>query len=322
MNNKLKKLAATFILSVSSILVSQMGFAAINVEQTLDLINQPNIKLEVQRGHVEIIGWNNNSVSVKGQRDELSQGFIFEQQGNTLIIEDTLPKSYSSKNKSGSNLVIFIPNNTQLNATGISANYQVKQLNGNINIALVSGNIKAENLTGEIQLNSKSGSINAQHLNGTVNLESISGEITDTHTSGKATYRVVSGNILSKASQVTDLAINSVSGDITGTHLSVEKINIVSISGDIELALSDAISDAFFDTISADVTLTFHTMPNAAFNIDGAANVRLNNQLTQDQPIKQAYSPSAKLKFNTGNAKGNIKINTVSGKIALFKASK
>ncbi|MDO6620365.1 DUF4097 domain-containing protein [Pseudomonadota bacterium] len=322
MNNQTSQFISRLIIGGSllfttTLMTSTMAFAAQSVEQEMTVNAKPQIELKVQRGKVEIIGWDKDLITVSGQLDELSEGFIFEQKGNQITIEDKLPNSYRGHDEDGSNLVIKLPIKLMLEAEGVSADYKIENLSGEIDLALVSGNLKANHMDGDIKLQTVSGNIESDKLNGKLELETVSGDIKDKSSAGKAQYRLVSGELESKDNQVTKLSIDQVSGDIEGNFSAVEKIKIVSVSGDIDISLSAKVTKASFDTVSGDVEVKFTQMPNLTFEIDGGPGGDINNELTDDKPLKTKYSARESIQFTTGDATGKFSVNTISGNIEL-----
>lgn len=318
MNTKFNQFIGRIIIGCSMIIAPITAQAA-DVDREITVPANPQIELKVQRGKVEIIGWNKDLISVKGQLDELSEGFIFEQKGDEIIIEDKLPSSYRGNNKEGSNLVIRIPMKSMLEAEGVSADYKVEQINGKIQLSLVSGNMKVEDLEGDISLTAVSGNIKADTLKGKIQLETVSGDIKDKDIQGKAQYRLVSGELESENSQITDLEIDQVSGDVEGSFTAAQKVKIVTVSGDIEVKLSDAVTKVLFDTVSGDIEVKFTDMPDLAFEIDGGPGGRIENRLTNDKPLKTKYTSRHSIQFKTQQGNGSFNANTISGKVKLEK---
>ena len=296
--------------------ISALTIAAEPVDQQQDVAANPNVSVKVQRGNIEFIRWDNNSIQVKGELDELSEGFIFDVKGNTVVIEDKLPRSYQGNNKQGSQLTIYLPTQLSLDAEGVSADFALSQLNGQIAIALVSGNIEAKQLSGSNKLTTVSGNINSEQLSGKIKLETVSGDIDDKDSKGEAEFRLVSGE-LDTQSDFTQVSIDQVSGDIEATLSQINQINMVTISGDANLNLGAQLSKGHLETISGDLTMAFSAAPNLNFMIDGGPGGKINNQLTDDKPIKQKYSSSQSLQFKSLSGDGQVNINTISGRISV-----
>ena len=296
--------------------ISALTIAAESVDQQHDVVANPSVNIKVQRGNVEFISWDNNSIQVKGELDELSKGFIFDVKGNTVMIEDKLPRSYQGSNKQGSQLTIYLPKQLNLNAEGVSADFSVAKLSGQVAMALVSGNIQAGQLNGDTKLTTVSGNITSEQLNGKINLETVSGDIKDNGSQGQAELRLVSGE-LNTDSDYTQVTIDQVSGDISATLKAISVLNMVTISGDAQLTLGAELANARLESISGDMNLRFTEQPNISFTIDGGPGGKIDNQLTDDTPLKQKYSSSQSLQFNSLSGDGQVNINTISGRISV-----
>ncbi|WP_299568861.1 DUF4097 family beta strand repeat-containing protein [uncultured Shewanella sp.] len=319
MNAKFSQLLGRIIIGSSVLFTSLMAQAVEQVDREISVSANPQIELKVQRGKVEIIGWDKGLISVKGHLDELSEGFIFEQKGDEVIIEDKLPSSYRGNNKQGSNLVIYVPSELKITAEGVSADYAMEKLTGKVELSLVSGNMKVEDIEGKISLASVSGNIKAEGLNGKIELETVSGDIKDKDIQGKAKYRLVSGELESENNLVTDLSIDQVSGDVEGSFIAAEKVKVVTVSGDIEVKLSNAVSKVLLDTVSGDIEVKFTNMPNLTFEIDGGPGGKIENRLTSDKPMKTKYSSRQSIQFKTQQGDGSFNASTISGKVKLEK---
>ncbi|GIU48290.1 DUF4097 family beta strand repeat-containing protein [Shewanella sp. KT0246] len=319
MNAKFSQLLGRIIIGSSVLFTSLMAQAVEQVDREISVSANPQIELKVQRGKVEIIGWDKGLISVKGHLDELSEGFIFEQKGDEVIIEDKLPSSYRGNNKQGSNLVIYVPSELKIAAEGVSADYAMEKLTGKVELSLVSGNMKVEDIEGKISLASVSGNIKAEGLNGKIELETVSGDIKDKDIQGKAKYRLVSGELESENNLVTDLSIDQVSGDVEGSFIAAEKVKVVTVSGDIEVKLSNAVSKVLLDTVSGDIEVKFTNMPNLTFEIDGGPGGKIENRLTSDKPMKTKYSSRQSIQFKTQQGDGSFNASTISGKVKLEK---
>lgn len=296
--------------------ISAFTMAAEPVDQQQDVAANPNVSVKVQRGNVSFVSWDKNSIQVKGELDELSEGFIFDVKGNSVVIEDKLPRSYQGNNKQGSQLTIYLPSQLNLDAQGVSTEVTLSKLSGQIAIALVSGNIGATQLNGSNKLTTVSGNINSKQLSGKINLETVSGDIDDNSSQGEAEFRLVSGE-LETHSDFTQVSIDQVSGNIEATLKQINQINLVTISGDANINLGAQLSKAHLETISGDLTMAFSAAPNLSFMIDGGPGGKINNQLTDDKPIKQKYSSSQSLQFKSLSGDGQVNINTISGRISL-----
>lgn len=309
------KLAIIPILMISPVLL-----AAQSVDKTISTEHNPKLNVLVHRGEVRITPWDNSEIQVKGTLDELSEGLLFEKKGNSITIEDKMPTRYSGNNKDGSQLTIMVPRELKLSAEGVSASYQVNDLDGDINIQSVSGNIKATNLRTEVTINTVSGDIQSKASQGRLLLETVSGNINDVQSLGKVSYTLVSGQ-LSANSKAEEVDIELVSGNANLTLGNISRIKSQSVSGDVTLSMQSIATKARLSSVSGDIHLSLPDNSDASFEIDGGPGGKIQNSLTDDKPNKQKYSPNSTLNFQLSNGNADIKISTISGGIRLKKAS-
>ncbi|RLV60201.1 hypothetical protein D5018_08010 [Parashewanella curva] len=312
------KLIKAGILTLTTILAPLSAIAGQEVNKTLDASSNPHIDINVKRGNVEINTWNKNQVRVKGSLDEKSEGLIFKRDGKHIQIEDKIPDRFNGRDKDGSQLVIMVPTKLTLDAEGVSADYQVTGLQGEISVGSVSGNIDASKLTGDIEINSVSGEMKLKGLQGKAKVNSVSGDIKDTDSKAKTIYNLVSGN-LKAHSQGQAIEVQTVSGDIDATFPKVTKLDIKTVSGDANIQLSSKVEKVRGKSVSGDIDLHFGAMPNLSFSINGGPGGNINNHLTDDKPKRSRYTNSESIEFVTGSGDGSVRMSTISGDLSLSK---
>ena len=308
------------ILSLLAITLSASSLihAAESVDRNLTLGTATKIDIKVQQGNVNIVTWDKSEVNVSGMLDELSEGLIFEVQSNDLVIEDKLPQRYSSQNNQGSTLTISIPEHIDLIANSISANYQLANLKGQVQINSVSGDLTLDKLEGKQVYKTVSGDIHSQQLVGDIRLTTVSGKIIDSDSQGSIHYTLVSGD-LNGTSQAQEVNIETVSGDSHVKLLQATQVELKSISGDSEMLLAAKFNSINAESVSGDIVLTFADMPSARVDIDGGPGGKIRNNLTPDAPQKAQHAPNSTLVFQAGAAEGTIKLSTISGSLTLDK---
>ncbi|MCL1096832.1 DUF4097 family beta strand repeat-containing protein [Shewanella gelidii] len=289
-----------------------------SIDESISVSESPKVKLKVERGQVTIKSWDKLEIQVKGELDELSEGFILVQQGNQVMIEDQLPRKYNGSNSDGSDLTIFLPRQLKLSAEGVSTDFEVESLEGKISIDTVSGQLDAKELSGKTQLATVSGDIRSYQLNGKVRLESVSGSIHDRESTGEVHYRLVSGDLKAQ-SAAKRIEAELVSGELELVLDKVKDLDAKSVSGDMEISLNQLESSLRLNTVSGDMDVTFATLPDAQIDFDGGPSGRIRNQLTEDKPKKSKYTSSQSLRFAVGSGEADIRINTISGTVKLQK---
>ncbi|MFQ6370909.1 DUF4097 family beta strand repeat-containing protein [Shewanella sp. YIC-542] len=290
--------------------------AAEQVDKTAELAPGSKLDIHIQRGDVQIHGWDKAQVAIKGTLDELSEGLVFSRDGSRFVIKDKLPDSYSGHDEQGSRLTIYLPMQVNANIKGVSANYLLEHLKGEVNTGNVSGDINSQGLQGELNIKTVSGNIRAKDNSGQIEMESVSGDIDDQGSSGNIRYRLVSGDLTADI-QARSVSADLVSGSATLQLQQADNLNLRSVSGDLQVTLQSLTTKAHLGSVNADIDLIFTQVPDAAFNIKGGPGGNIHNTLTDDKPTISQYTRNQRLKFQSGSGKADIDINTISGDISL-----
>ena len=291
-------------------------FAGEKVNKTIDAPKQPSVHIEVVRGKVDIKTWDKSKIMVSGTLDEKSKGLIFTREGNLITIKDKLPNMFRSSNVTGSNLVITMPEDVTLDADGVSTQFKLAKLNGDIDVETVSGDLNASNLSGVIILSTVSGKVKADDLDGKIKLTSVSGKIEDENSKGRVRYSLVSGSLKS-SSQAKDIEAELISGDLAAHFPKVNQLEIKLVSGDAQVKLAGDVERVRAESVSGDIELGFTTKPNANFEIEGGPGGDITNKLSRDKPKKQKYTNSESLNFSIGKASSSVKMSTISGELTV-----
>jgi hypothetical protein len=294
------------------------SFAGEHIDKSLTLSNVNSVNIENLRGKVTVIGWDKDTITVKGELEDDAQGLTFSQKGANVKIKVELEKhnnNFWSNNDKGSILTIHMPKNIRVSFEGVSSDVDFENLHASAEGKTVSGNINAENLSERIELISVSGDIYSQKLSGKVSLASVSGNIKDRQSSGRLNLRVVSGEINAQ-SAAKEVLIENVSGDIQVTLAEVDELRVSNVSGDFSgsLSLNDG-GAVKMSSVSGSLALKLQENVQATFRLSASAGGEIVNRITRQKAEKAKYGPSSKLRFETGNANANVRVSTVSGEI-------
>ena len=301
-------------LTSASLFFTAVSLAGEKVDATLPTTGINAVTVENLSGEVIIIGWDKDSVTVKGELDDKAEKLIFEKSGKTINIKVDFP-NYGSWNTKGSDLTIHMPTHLRLNFESVSSDVELNNLTNNVTVKTVSGDIKATELSDRIELSSVSGSISAKSLQGHVNLSTVSGDIVDKDSVGNLQIRAVSGEI-SSVSKAHEVSINNVSGNTKLSLAEVDELKASTVSGDTKVSLSlknNGVVKA--SSVSGSVELDFQNDVAADFRLKANAGGDLINKLTNQKADRAKYGPSSKLYFQTGDANSSVSVNTVSGDV-------
>ncbi len=277
-----------------------LGVYAERIEQSLEADLHGKLDIEIMDGMVELIGWDKPMVQIQGEISGKIDNFVFERKGNTISIELTGKHGYWGHRKDDKvDITINAPRQSQVRADGHSVSFDFK------------------NLVNSVRANTMSGDIELAGGNGRIDLESVSGDVVVNGASGRLNLSSVSGDIDANAS-ATNFDARSVSGAIEASIGMAERVELETVSGDIDVRLGladNARLDA--DTVSGDIDLHLENQKlNASFDIETGPGGDIKNRLSDDDPSSRSIF-SGSLEFRLGDGNSTVKLETMSGTIKL-----
>lgn len=272
-----------------------------NFDQTLKVSKPGVITVDVHTGEVEVIGWNKSEVRVVGDLPKRGEGFEFVTKGNDVRIETSGDSGFWGRkyNNGNTDFKIYCPIGSSIRAEGTSTSFSIKGISGSVDVTSLSGNIDLQGGSGKVDLESVSGDVSVKDAKGKFNLSSVSGDVV--------------ADVLA-----TIFDAQTVSGNIDAEVGTSERIDLESVSGDIDITF------AFGDharleanTVSGDVDLMFTNNDiNATFDIETGPGGDIRNRLSEHKSIN-SFSMSGSLQFKLGSGEGSINIDTMSGSVRL-----
>lgn len=252
-------------------------------EQSFSLEDKRNIEISVPIGEVKVTAYEGDEIRllVEGKVPENYLNRYLEVKEERGALEISLYKGMGNINLSFFNrydirLYLEMP----------------KEYQGNLDISNVSGDILVEGL----------------HLR-ELTLENISGDlILESGSSEEVDFDVVSGQFISYG-EVGSLSGNSISGKITANDVR-NSADVESVSGSIQLTLSETIKDVEVESISGAVDLIFQGQEDLSYDLEsvsGSITVETGEGINKG---------SRSLKRNVNNSP-SVDVSTVSGTITL-----
>ncbi|MFN4291199.1 MAG: DUF4097 family beta strand repeat-containing protein [Permianibacter sp.] len=293
MNKRIPSLMSLALLP----LLGGVAWAGESISKSLDADSKGEVSIEVVRGEVTVIGWDQNKVSVEGTRDDKSERFIFERQGNRIRIEDEVPNNLNRGD--GTRITVKVPRGNSLRVDLVSADLKVNDVAGSSKLASVSGNLKLEKLGHEVDAESVSGDIELRGAGKDVSVETVSGNIYAHITADRLEATSISGAIrLRNEGALKRGDFSSVSGDVSIESATTEDtdIELESVSGNLELIARGEV--------------------NARIEAETGPGGDIVNQLTNDAVEEAEFTGAESLDIKVGNGGGRIQASVVSGEIA------
>jgi DUF4097 and DUF4098 domain-containing protein YvlB len=287
--------------TLAGVLWLSAAIAGKEVDRVLDASSAGSVKVMNTRGDVEIYGWDKDEIRVRGELDALVDEFIFEVKGDQARIEVRLPR-HNVNWGDGSNLEIYVPENSTVDFQGVSTDTSIENLLGGLRVRSVSGDITAANIQERVHIKTVSGDIDISDSSGEANIATVSGEIEIEMDSGKIMLDTVSGDIEAELEEFSELRANAVSGGIEVEGKLVD-------NGDIDMS-----------SVSSDLVLKLAEPINAHLVVETGPGGEIENFLTDDEPIEKFHSRMG-LEATLGSGEGTIKLRTVSGDVRINDAS-
>jgi DUF4097 and DUF4098 domain-containing protein YvlB len=271
-----------------------------SIDQRLDAAPDGVVSISNISGSVKVTGWSRNEVEVSGELGSSVEELIFKRDGNEIVIKVKVPGS--SKRNISSELVVQVPEKSSVKVAGVSADIDVTNVLGILNLQSVSGDIDSEVHAADIEIVTVSGDLKVQGDDKAVHseLSTVSGDIDTQNLAG-------------------ELTVNSVTGDLVVVNGSFERVRMETVNGSIvfDAALS---GDGTFsvETINGDLDINFSKPVSARFDIE-TFNGDIRNCFGPDPVRTSKYAPGTELKFSEGDGKGRVTIQTLNGDLRLCK---
>jgi DUF4097 and DUF4098 domain-containing protein YvlB len=272
-----------------------------DIDQILDVESDGRINIDVMDGRVTIEGWDKPQVRIVGKAPINEHNFTFKTSGSNTKIEHTGEHGFwnSHRGRGSADFTVYAPRNSRFRVESKSAEFMLKNINGQVRANSMSGDIMLQGGRGSIDLQSVSGNVIVNGASGRLNLASISGNIEADGSAEEFEAQTVSGNINARIGKSNSIDLASVSGDI-----------------DLNVFLAeDARLDA--DTVSGDIEIMFESETiNASFDIDTGPGGDVRNRLSDHKPKKE-FSFSGSMRFKLGNGDSSVNLETMSGTIEI-----
>jgi DUF4097 and DUF4098 domain-containing protein YvlB len=254
------------------------------------------VEISALGGTIELIGWNRAAVEVSGASEDIGERVSISGGEDKTSIE-VQPDTGRSRSGEDLQLVIHVPENSDIKATLVSANLNVQGLKGEVKLRTVSGNITGE-VGGDLSANTATGSV---HLTArgarSTEVRTINGDVELKGGSGEIEIQTVSGNAKVDLATLSRGRFHSISGNLTA-HLS--------LAPDAELE---------GESVSGNLRFDFPAAPSADFDIQSfSGNIE---NCFGPKSEKAHYGPGERLEFKNGQGQARVRIETKSGNVHL-----
>jgi DUF4097 and DUF4098 domain-containing protein YvlB len=265
----------------------------------------PNARISVSnvKGSVTITAWDRNQVQVGGRLGDGAKPLAIEGSNSDMSIKvESQGKSgwfnWNNENSMGSTtLDIRVPKGVSLDVDVVSAPLSIDGIEG--------GKIKANTVSGKARVNARSPGIE---------VDSVSGSIELAGSAERVSLQTVSGDILAP-NVGSDAELQTVSGRIRVSGGPWRKLNLSTVSGDVQLAGGLAPNGSFdVDSMSGDVQVQVPANLSAVIH----ANTFSGDLRSDFGTVKKVeHGPGSELQATAGSGGAKMKIETFSGDLRI-----
>ena len=289
-----RRLAVAALLAFGLLSASALQ-AQTRVDERRPLAAGGRVEVENIAGSVRVRGWDRDEVTVTGTLGS-GQRLNVDASRNRVHVQVIYPQGRSS---SGADLEIRVPKGAELEATTVSADLDVAEVDlRSLRAKTVSGRLQAAGRAGEATLGTVSGDLRSRLASARLGVETVSGDVTvGGGTGGEVQAKTVSGDLSLDLGRVERLGAESVSGglDVRVTGLAPGgRIAMESVSGRAGLRLP----------ANASARLRIETFSGS---IDSAAG----------EVERPRHGPGRSLRTQLGGGDGDVSIESHSGSVRL-----
>ncbi len=283
------------------------------VDETKPATGVTDIGIHNVSGKIVIVGWDQDTINVKGSLGEDVEELIFSVDGSSSEIRVKVPERHRNL-KILSNLTISVPKRLRVNSQTVSGGVEASGIDGSrVSLESVSGGIVVKACSGDIDAHTTSGGIEIHDAKKEVDAECVSGGIEIYGAPTIVSAETVSGGVTVEGAQ-QEVSAESVSGRVNVIAGKLSRFNAGSISGGIEYEGGMAPGARFeLNTLSGGIRLRFTEDVSAEFELhsfSGGIEVDLPGAPT---------SGKKELEFTTGNGDATVDAEAFSGGIRVGK---
>lgn len=285
----------TAALATILVLLAMPAMAQTEINETRPLDDSAILSVSNISGSVKVTGWNRNEIQITGTLGKGTEELRISGDFSRMNIEVVLPRR--SRNVKPTHLVISLPRGCRLDVSTVSADIDLNDFDGDLELESVSGDITADCGAGIAEIASVSGEISLDSDSASTDVESVSGNVRVRGAHGVLSGDTVSGDLLVQGGTFTRITAKSVSGNLQFDCALADgaRVEVEAHSGDVVfLFAGDLSAECEVSTFSGRITNSF-----------GPAG------------IENEYGPGTELEFTAGSGDGRVEISTFSGDVVL-----
>jgi len=288
----MKKPILFLMLCLAPALMPALASAATALDESRPLLANAHLTVQNEAGRIEVRGWDRNEVRIRGDLGDRDQSLEITGDNSSLQIR---VRHQNSHDISSARLVIEAPAGVRLQLQAVSADVDVADINGPIDSGTVSGDLRLRSASQQLNLSTVSGDLDVDAPSTDTRIDTVSGDVRARGPSGR-------------------LRLETVSGDVSLDGGTFERIDMKSVSGDLELKAAltpQAVVNG--STLSANIRLALPEKTSADVSMrsfSGSVRSQFGN-------IHEASSERDRMQFKVGSGSARIDLSSFSGDVEI-----
>ena len=277
--------------------------SADDVNETLDAAADGTVEIYNTAGSVVVEGWSRRAVEVTGTLGNEVEEFIFERDGDDVLVKLEPRKGRHSGGRGlSSDIVVRVPEGSSLEVATVSADIEVGGVKGDQELQSVSGDVDAKSVASELEIETVSGDIDVEGTgeDSEAELVTVSGDISAQQLAGVADLESVNGDVALVGGSFDEAAFETVNGRI-----------------DFEATLRKG-GELDVETVNGRININFIGDVSADFDIE-TFNGRIKNCFGPTAERVSKYAPGWELRFTEGRGDGSVSIESLNGAVTICK---
>jgi DUF4097 and DUF4098 domain-containing protein YvlB len=288
-----------YIIGILAVFTMMVAWAGEPIDQSIEAEAGVTVLIENVAGVVRVTGWDRPEVKVTGELGDGADRVVVSAEYGRVLVRVLMPRSSTTAD---TELIVSAPADSRLEVETVSANVEIKGMNGSQRVSTVSGDVTTYTAGDELEVKSATGDIKVTGDGTTAEstVTSVSGDVSIQGVTGEATGKSVSGDVLLEAVAINHARLSSTSGDLR-LAASVEgnpRLTLESISGDTTIEIDGDISGEFnLKTTSGEIKNCFGP-----------------------EPIRDEFGAGQSLRFTDDEGEAQVRVKTMSGDISLCRS--
>jgi len=284
------------LLALAVALAASEASAQTKVSRGLKINADGAIRIYNLVGSVRVIGWNRDSVLVRGT---LGKGNNLHMGGGGAGMKMFI-EGIDERNPAPADIEVSVPMRARVWVKTATASIEVSGVAGSLDLYVVGGNIKVTGNPAD------------------VNAEAIDGSITIVGSPAWVRAKSASGDVSLNGSS-SDVTVSTVSGKIDVEGGRYEKAKFESVTGNIRFAGSfERGGLANFDTHGGTIEVGIPKGNDADFEVVSIAG-KVTNRLTSSRPVAGRYGRGSELNTTAGIGGTRVVIKSFKGPVTLLR---